>query len=164
MNYGVMLLILVVFGFFGLWWILTPVMRRYAIERVARKLKGKIKEKTISKVYVLMGVITFALFIHGLIVGRGEHLNSTYEYTTYPIEKCTFNSVEFNNTSQNLNESYVIVEEPNSEYQNVVVKEKENYEIQWFCRVKWTSNKYHVYLSEDVYERLKDKDVIYKAD
>ena len=130
--------------------------------------KPMIKKKTDKKLPLYLCDITCILsiiiFISFLICLRGEHINPQYSYTEYPIEKLTLNTVIFNDGYKgNLNESYVIIEKPNEEYQNVVICENEKFVVQWFCKVKVYSIKYHVYLSEDVYDRLQDGHIIYEA-
>ena len=131
--------------------------------------KPMIKEKTNKKLPLYLCDVTcilgIVIFISFLICSRGEHINPQYSYTEYQVEKLTFSTVYFNDGNEsNLNESYVIIENPDEEYQNVVIYEKEEYIIQWFCKVKMSSIKYHVYLSEDVYNRLKDGNTIYKVE
>lgn len=131
--------------------------------------KSMIRERTNKKLPLYLCdfacVFGIVIFISYIICSRGEHINPQYSYIEYPIEKLTFNTVHFNNGHEgNLNEPYVIIEKPNEEYQNVVIYEKEEYIIQWFCKVKMSSIKYHVYLSEDVYNRLQDGHIIYKAE
>lgn len=131
--------------------------------------KPTIKEKTNKKLPLYLCdiacVLGLIIFISFIICSRSEHIDSKYTYTEYPIEKMTFDNVYFNNRGgDSLNESYVIVEEPNDKYQNVVVVEKEEYIIQWFYKVKTTTTKYHIYLSEDVYNRLQDGSTIYEGE
>ena len=130
--------------------------------------KSIIKERTNKKLPLYLCdiacVFGIVIFISYIICSRGGHINPQYSYTEYPIEKLTFNTVIFSNGYEcNLQEPYVIIEKPNEEYQNVVIYEKEKYIIQWFCKVKMSSIKYHVYLSEDVYDRLQDGHIIYEA-
>ena len=164
MTDDAMFIILMATLFIGLGCLLWPMMCSFAIERKAEKLNGKLSVNAIKAIYLSIGFVFFVLFIGSLrVLLNSEHLNSTYTYETYPIEELTFNSVSFDDTSISLGESYVIVEEPNNEYQNVVVEETENYKIKWFCNVECDNTTYHVYLSEDVYERLQNRSVIYEA-
>lgn len=96
---------------------------------------------------------------------NNEHLNSVSSFEEYPIEKVTLGKVYFNgNDGCSFDESYVILEEPNSEYENIVVKEIENFEIKWLIwNVKSNGSIYHVYLSDEVYKRLKNGVVIYES-
>jgi hypothetical protein len=85
------------------------------------------------------------------------------DITEYPIEKLTINSVYFNSgICKSLNESYTIIEEPNEEYNNVVVVETKYYEIQWLFKIHTSGDIYHVYLSDKIYERLQNKEIIYE--
>lgn len=131
--------------------------------------KPAIKEKTNKKLPLYLCdiacVLGLIIFISFIICSRSERIDPKYTYTEYPIEKMTFDNVYFNNRGgDSLNKSYVIVEEPNDKYQNVVVVEKEEYIIQWFYKVKITTNKYHIYLSEDVYNRWQDGSTIYEGE
>lgn len=45
----------------------------------------------------------------------------------------------------------------------MVLIETEDYTLQWICKIQTTSNRYHIYLSEDTYERLQNGAVIYVA-
>lgn len=130
--------------------------------------KPAIKEKTNKKLPLYLCDIVCAfgivLFISYIICSKGEHINAKYTYTEYPIEKLTFSNVYFNDRGgDNLNESYVIIEKPNEKYQNVVIVEREEYIMQWFCKVKTSTTRFHVYLTEEVYYRLKNGYTIYEV-
>ena len=109
-------------------------------------------------------VIGLAIYFRFLIcVSVGTHRNSSVKYTEYPIEKLTFSSVYFNGRDgDSFNESYVILEEHNDKYENVVVVETEYYTLSWIFNIRTSSDKYHVYLSEEVYQRFQDGETIYK--
>ena len=126
-----------------------------------------IKKKTNSKlplhICTLLFIIGLIIYLSFLICCRGEHLDSTFTYAEYPIDKITLDYVYFNDRGgYSLTESYVIIEEPNEEYKNIVLVETEEYKIQWlFCKINTYNNEYHVYLTEDIYDRLQDGNTIY---
>lgn len=61
-----------------------------------------------------------------------------------------------------MDEASVIIEELNDKYRNVVIVEEEKYTLQWLFKINASSSKYHVYLSEEMYDILQDGDVIYE--
>ena len=94
---------------------------------------------------------------------RGKHYDSIIEYEEYPIEKVTFNSVYFNSRGgDRFSESWIILENPDAKYENVIVVETEYFTLSWLFKIKTSTSKYHVYLSEDVYQRFQDGETIYK--
>ena len=121
---------------------------------------------TISKrkkyIRILIGIIGLAMFISFLICAYGDHPGSSSEYKEVPIEKLTTNRIYFEEKEYSLSESYIIIEEPDRQHNNVVVIEKNNYVVQWIYKFKSTSSKYHVYLTEETYERLRDGNMIYE--
>lgn len=129
-------------------------------------IKKKTNKKLPLHICTLLCVVGLVIYISFLICLSGKHINSTFTYTEYPIEKMTISSVYFNDRGgDNLNESWVIIEEPTDKYQNIVLVEEEEYEIQWlFCKIKSFGSKYHIYLSEDVYNRLQDGNIIYEGE
>lgn len=149
--------------------ILIPVFAS-AIGLMAVKAgKPFIKSKTnkklplhICNVICVIELIICASFLISIV--NGKHLNSVATFKEYPIEKVTLSHVYFNDRGgDSFGESYVVLEEPNDEHQNVVIAETEDYEIQWlFCKIKTSSNKYHVYLADDIYERYNDGNIIYE--
>lgn len=131
--------------------------------------KSFIKSKTTKKlplhicnIACVVGLIIYISFL--ISISNGKHLNSVITFKEYPIEKVTLSHIYFNDKDgDSFNESYVVLENPNDKYQNVVIVETEDYEIQWlFCRINTSSSKYHVYLTNDVYKRFKDGSVIYE--
>lgn len=135
--------------------------------------KPFIKSKTNKKlplyicniVCVVGCVIGLIIYISFLIsMKNGKHLNSETTFKEYPIEKVTLSHVYFNDSiGDSFGESYIILEDPNDKYQNVVIEETEDYEFQWlFCKFKTSGSRYHVYLADDIYKRLKDGSVIYE--
>lgn len=115
----------------------------------------------ICNIACVVGLIVFISLLFSMT--KGEHLNSATTFTEYPIEKVTFNHVYFNDRSDSFNDSYVILEESKNEYQNVVIVENKDYEVQWlFCKIKYSVENHHVYLANDIYERLKNGAVIYE--
>lgn len=47
----------------------------------------------------------------------------------------------------------------------MVIVEYEDYSVYWLLgKINITREKYHIYLSEDVYQRYKDGNVIFKRD
>ena len=128
-------------------------------------IKSKTNKKRPLHICNIACVIGLIIYISFLIsISNGIHLNSVITFKEYPIEKVTLSHVYFNNKGgDSFGESYVVLEYPNDKDQNVVIVETEDYETQWlFCRIKTSSSKYHVYLTNDVYERYKDGSVIYE--
>lgn len=127
--------------------------------------KKKMKWPVIKKISWLLFSIGLFIFISFIASLNGEHLNSKISYEEYPIEKLTEQLVYFGEEKQNLTERWTLIEKPQEKYENIVLVEKENYSFKWlFWKVNNTSNTYHVYLSNDVYEtyeQLKDN-VIYE--
>lgn len=115
----------------------------------------------ICNIIFIIGIIIYISFLACML--RGKHINSNIAYTEYPIQKLTLNNVYFDDKKCSFDESsYMILEEPDEDFANVVIKEKEEYEIQWFFKVKTSDSKYHVYLSKELYDRLQDGNVIYE--
>ena len=132
-------------------------------------VKPEVKRRTNKKypkhICNLIGIIGLALYISFLVcLSIGKHQNPTFTYEEVPIEKLTTTHVYFDDNSQSLNESYVVLEKPNEEYNNVVVVATEHYILQWISKIELSGNKYHIYLSEDIYNRLQDGSTIYKAE
>ena len=130
--------------------------------------RSYIKSKTQNKLPLYMCntifIIGMIIYISFVICGENaELINSNIACGKYPIQKLTLTNVYFNNSSYNFNESpYVILEEPNEDFVNVVIEEKDEYIAHWFFKIKINSNKYHVYLSRELYDRLQDGNVIYE--
>ena len=75
----------------------------------------------------------------------------------------TFNSVYFNGRGgDRFSESWIILENPDDKYENVIVEETEYFTLNWLFKIKTSTSKYHVYFSEDVYQRFQDGETIYK--
>lgn len=133
-------------------------------------VKPKIKENANKKwqlhICNISFVIGIAIYISFLLCGViGKHYDSITEYIEYPIEKLTFDKVYFDSRDgKSFSESYVILENPDSAYQNIVVEEKEYFTLHWLFNIRTNSSKYHVYLSEDIFDRFQDGDVIYKSE
>ena len=125
----------------------------------------KIGKKAWFLISSVLFVIGFAIYSSFLCSFDNEHLNSVSSFEEYPIEKVTLEKVYFDgNDGWNFDESYVVLEEPSSEYENIVVKETENFEIKWlFWNVKYNGSICHVYLSDEVYKRFKNGVVIYES-
>lgn len=109
-----------------------------------------------------LGVIGVAIFISALICFYGEHPISSSEYNEVPIKKLTMDRIYFEDEEYSLNEPYIIIEEPDHKYNNVVIIEKNHYTVQWIYKFEETGRKYYVYLSEEVYKRLQDGRVLYE--
>lgn len=138
----------------------------FMIIAVKPKLKEKKSKKCLLHMCNISFVIGMAIYISFLLCISffGKHHDSIIIYEEYPIEKLTFDKVYFDSRDgKSFNESYVILENPDSIYQNVVVEEKEYFTLHWLFPIKTCSSKYHVYLSEDVFDRFQDGDVIYKS-
>lgn len=104
--------------------------------------------------------ISFLFIMHPSYPFKSDSVTT---YTEYPIEYLTTNYVYFNdNDGRDLDKGYVIIEEPTTEHNNVVIVETLDYEVQWLWKLPLTAKKYHVYLSEENYQRLQNKGVIYK--
>lgn len=114
----------------------------------------------------ISGVVGLVIYVSFLLcITIGTHHNSSVEYKEYPIEKLTFSNVYFNGRDgKSFNESYVVLEEQHNKYENVVVVETEYYTLNWIFKIKTSSSKYHVYLSEEVYQRFQDGEIIYKIE
>lgn len=111
----------------------------------------------------ILCVLSICVYVSFLFTST-KHYNSKFYYEEYSIDKVTLSSVYFNNGSKRFSEgSNIILEEPNGEYSNVVIVEYENYSSYWLLgKINTTSVRYHIYLSDDVYQRYKDGNVIYK--
>lgn len=117
----------------------------------------------ICNISCVVGLVIYVSFL--LCVSMGTHHNSSVKYTEYSIEKLTFSNVYFNGRDgDSFNESYVILENPSDKYENVVVVETEYFTLNWLFKINTSSSKYHVYLSEDVFNRFQDGDVIYRSE
>lgn len=133
----------------------VPLLVTYCIcNAVNRKLP-----LWISNILGFIGIIIFISFI--FCMANGEHLGSKYTCSEYEIQELTLNSVKFNGETYSLNEGFVIIETPNKKYNNIVIVEKETYSFNWIGKIKTYSTKLHVYLSDDVYDRLKSGKIIY---
>ena len=132
---------------------------------VKPEVKRRTNKKYLRHICNILGVIGLALYVSFIIcLGAGKHTNPKFTYEEVPIEKLTTTHIYFDDNSQSLNESYVILEEPNAEYSNVVVVETEYYILQWISKIELSGSKYHVYLTDDIYERLQDGTTIYVAE
>lgn len=143
----------------------SPVIGLLFVMMVKPEIKKRTNKKTPLHICNLILVIGILIYVSLLVCLRGEHIDSSVSYTEYPIQKLTLSNVYFDNRDgYSLNESYVILEDYNNEYENVVVVETEKYMIRWlwFCKIKDEGNKYHVYLSEENYTRLNNGNVIYE--
>ena len=115
------------------------------------------KRKMIIGISMLVCFIGTLLFLSFIVSCSGEHLDSKTSYEEYPIEKLTERLVYFNDEKQNLSEDWTVIEKPQEKYENIVVVEKEDFYLKWlFWKVDSTSNTYHVYLSDDVYNTYVD--------
>lgn len=126
-----------------------------------------IKNKTDSKkvIYLcnIIDIIGIAIYVSFLIcMSCGKHLNSKFEYKEMSIEKITKEIIYFGDNKCRTSEEYVIIEKPDEKYQNIVLKETEHYQLQWIFKFHASYDKYHVYMSEDVYNRFCDGDTIYE--
>lgn len=144
--------------------IFSPTIGIMIILTLRPYIKKKTNKKLPLHICTLFCVVGLIIYISFLMCFRGEHLDSTFTNKEYPIDKMTFNSVYFNNRGgDSLSESWVIIEEPNDKYQNIVLVKTEEFKVKWlFCKINVTNDKYHVYLSEDVYNRLQDGNTIYE--
>lgn len=128
----------------------------------------KVVQHTNSKlplfIYCFVCMIGIVVIVSlSICLDIGEHLNTKIAYTKYDIDKIDLTTVYFNNEWVNLNSDYLTIEQPDDTYTNYIVKESESYEICYIINnLKITHNTYHLYLDEDTYNRLKDKDMIYK--
>lgn len=119
--------------------------------------------RTIKRyIFILIGIVGIAILISFLICMYGKHPIYSSEYKEVPIEKLTTERVYFEDKEYSLSEPYIIIEEPDKQHNNVVVIEKNYYIMQWIYKVKLTGNKYHIYLSEESYQRLQDGEIIYE--
>ena len=144
--------------------IFSPIIGIITILRVKPIIKERTTKKLLLHLCNFICAIGFVIYISFIICSRNEHINQEFTYTEYSIERLTFHDIYFENKRYNLHESNFIIEEPNDRYNNVVVVEKENFIMQWFCKVRRTYTRYHVYLSEEVYDRFQDGNVIYEIE
>ena len=154
MSFEVAMIIAVFLGVIG-------AMMFFLVKPEVKRRTNKKYPRYICNVLGVMGLASYVSFI--ICLGVGKHTNPTFTYEEVPIEKLTTTRVYFDDNSQSLNESYVILEEPNEEYSNVVIVETEHYTLKWISKIELSSNKYHVYLSDNIYERLQDGSTIYEA-
>lgn len=118
-------------------------------------------KKVIRNILLVVGLAIYISFL--IVVKWGVEINSQTTYTEYPVQYLTTNRVYFdNNDGYSLQEGYVIVEEPTSEHENIVVVETLKYETQWLWKLPIEKSKFHIYLSDENYKRLQNKDVIYE--
>lgn len=115
-----------------------------------------------KNICILISIIGIAIFISFLICVYGNRPVYSSEYKEVPIEKLTIDRVYFEDEEYSLGEPYIIIEEPDNQHNNVIVIEKNNYIVQWIYKIKLTGIKYHVYLTEETYERLQDGNMIYE--
>lgn len=154
MGFEVAMIIAIISGVVGamMFFLVKPEVKRRTNKKYSRHICN------------VLGIMGLALYISFIIcLGAGKHTNPTFTYDEVPIEKLTTTHVYFDDNSQSLNESYVILEKPNEKYSNVVVVETEHYILQWISKIELSGNKYHVYLSDDIYNRLQDGSTIYEA-
>lgn len=154
--YGIAVLVAIAAVIFGTFMIMI----------VKPKIKEKSKSKLLLHICNILFVIGLGVYISFLICScKGKHYDSRIEYKEYQIEKVTFSNVYFNGrVGDSFNESYVILENPNDKFKNVVVVETEYFTLNWLFKIKASSSKYHVYLSEDVFDRFQDGSVIYRSE
>lgn len=127
-----------------------------------KRITNKKYPKHICNLVGVIGVILYISFVVCLCAGK--HQNPTITYKEVPIKKLTMTHVYFDDNNQDLGESYVIIEEPNRKYNNIVLIETETYTLQWIYKIKLSGDKYHVYLTEDCYKRLENGNVIYESE
>lgn len=140
----------------GLWMVLI-------VKPGIKKKTGKNLLPFICNTTLASGIIIYISFIICII--KGKHTDVSVEYEKYPIQKLTFSDVYFNNMECNsFSEEYVILENPSDKYKNIVVAETEHYTIQWLFKIRTSDSKYHVYLSEDVYQRFQDGNTTYECE
>lgn len=122
---------------------------------------GKKKSIVICILLCIVGMILFLSLIFALFMGK--HCDLKVKKTTYDIEKLTFNYVYFNGDEfgDRLDADYISIEEPDSIHNNVVIVEKQSYSVQWLFKIPLTNTIYKIYMSEDVYEKFNNCDVIY---
>lgn len=152
--YGIAILVAIASATFGL----------FMVTIVKSEIKAKSNNKLLLHICNLSFAIGAVVYISFLICScEGKHYDSRIEYEEYPIEKVTFNSVYFNGRGgDRFSESWVILENPNDKYENIVVAETEYFTLNWLFKIKTSTNKYYVYLSEEVYQRFQDGETIYK--
>lgn len=154
--YGIATLVAIAAVMFGL----------FMITIVKPKIKAKSKNKLPLHICNIFFVVGVGVYISFLICScRGKHYDSRIEYKEYQIEKVTFSSVYFNGRGgDSFSESWIILENPSNKHENIVVEEKEYYTLNWLFRIKTSSSKYHVYLSEEVFNRFQDGNTIYRSE
>ncbi len=146
--------------------IFSPVIGIMAVIVGKPYIKNRTKKKFPLYVCNVLCIIGFAIYISFLFcINVGKHIDSKITYTEYPIQKLTFDNVYFNDEDgKRFNESYVILEEPDEKYNNVVVVEREKCYIQWIYKFEYTGSMYHVYLSKELYSRFQDGSILYEID
>lgn len=154
--YGIAIIVAIASFMFGLFMIMI----------VKPKIKVKSNNKLLIYICNMLFAIGVGVYISFIICScKGKHYNSRTEYEEYPIEKVTFSSVYFDDRGgDRFSESWVILEVPNNKYENIVVKEIEYFTLNWLFKINTNRSKYHVYLSEDIYDRFQDGDVIYSGE
>ena len=114
--------------------------------------------------FSLFFIIMISFCINNVYAARYEEC---INYETYTITKLVANSCYIETDNGNLrlpfSENYVLLEEPKEEYDNVVEKEYKTWKTNWlgFIKVLHEDYYYHVYLTEDMYDRVNDGDVYF---
>lgn len=79
---------------------------------------------------------------------NGEYLDSKLSKEEYDIEQLTTDTVCFGEKEVSLSDSNIFIEKELNQSQNVVIEEKEDYEMQWNWKIPITDAKYHIYFVE----------------
>ena len=110
-------------------------------------------------------IISLIIFISYPVCSMNNaHSNQVFVQKQYPIQKLTLDSVYFDDTRTiDLNNTVnVTIEPPDNVHDNIIIKTREDYEIQWLIfQVKTYDTTYHIYLTQELYDRLNDGGTLY---
>lgn len=127
-------------------------------------VKVKVKNKVTLYILYIISIMGIAIYISFIICPKGKHLNQSVQYKEIPIEKVEKQWIYFDGTKHSFSEKQVVIEKPKNGYENVVVKETECFQVQWIVKINVSSDKYHVYMSEDVYGKWKNGGFVYERE
>ena len=128
-------------------------------------LSEKFNTKTWTRIRIFSALFGITYLLMFCIMHNTEFDIKPTSYEHFPIEKLTATKIYFNNESHFINDSSIItIEEPNINYENVVIVENQNYDIYIPWKVNFNNKKYHVYMSEDTYYRFNNSEIIYERE
>ena len=155
MNYVVLFIITGILASISL--IVLVIVKPYVKDKCSNKYS-----LYICDFIIVVGLTLYVSFLYNLTTGT--HIDSSYNYEKVPINRITTEDIWFGDDKCDLHESCVIIEKPNKKYDNVVIIETETYQIQWLCKYNVTGTTYHVYLTEDIYNKYQNSffEIIYE--